>query len=160
MLWGEREHRPWIFFLVFCCNANVLVCWFRLCWVSDVRPLFGAHPKIRAVIFISLYIFVAGVQLFSLSRYVSQPNKLLNPSRSLTFVWCRREDIFVSTPVLKIFLVIFNYRRHSLVIGWSTTSALAGFHRGQLAVLWTLFAFSSFSSSLFPSPESSLSFTL
>ena len=54
------------FLSVFSCSSNMLVCWFRLHrFVSGVGPLFGAHPKNGAVIFVLLYFIVADVQLAS-----------------------------------------------------------------------------------------------
>ena len=67
----ERSHRPWIFFLVFCCSSNVLVCWFRLYSCTSVGRFFGAHPKIGLVIFTRLYNLVTGVQLWFLFRHFS-----------------------------------------------------------------------------------------
>ena len=69
----KGRHRPWFIFLVFCCSSNVLVRWFRLhnC-ESGVRPFSRALPKMGAIIFVSLYIVVADVQLSSLPRHVPQ----------------------------------------------------------------------------------------
>ena len=63
-------------------------------------------------------------------------NKVSNPSCPLTSVWYRREDISVVPHLRRFrtsgvfflgggFPVIFNYRRLSLMTGWSTTSVLA-----------------------------------
>ena len=145
MLWGEKEsrHRPWIFFLVFCYISNVLVIVrrFRLhSCVSSVKTQFGAHSKLATVIFVSLYIFVAGVQLLFLPCHVSESTNLqtrviplLPPGvggrtypLSVVPILCR--SFWTSC----FFLVIFNYRIHSPV--WPTTNALALLSKGQLAV--------------------------
>ena len=61
---GERKsrHKPWIFFLVFCCSCNMVVHWFHLHSCTSSRgPLFGAHPKMRAATFGFLHIVLASV---------------------------------------------------------------------------------------------------
>ena len=53
----EGKYRSWIFFLIFCCSSNLLVRWFRLhSCAFGVGPLFGAHPKTEAIIFVSLHL--------------------------------------------------------------------------------------------------------
>ena len=134
MSWGERvsRHRPWIFFLVFCCSSSMLVRWFCLHrFSSGVTLLFGAYSKMGASIFVCLYISLSRLQLES-SRQAAPSN----PSRRLTSAWCQREDISVSggsIPVQIFFLVILNCRSHSLVTGSSTTSAQPKSPRGQPA---------------------------
>ena len=69
---GESRYRPWIFSLVFCCSSSIFVRWFCLhSFVSGVRSLFGAHPKMRAVIFVCLYISVSRLQLTDFYLIVS-----------------------------------------------------------------------------------------
>ena len=59
----KREQIQTLNFLsVFSCCSNVLICWFRLQrFATGVRPLVGAHPKMGPVIFVCLYIFMAGI---------------------------------------------------------------------------------------------------
>ena len=107
MKWREREDSS---------SSNGLIRWFSLSCVSGVRPLFGAHPKIEAVFFVSLYVFVTGVQLSSLPRHVSQQTNFQTRVVHLLPPGIRVRIISVSssyTPAqkikdLRIFLVIFN----------------------------------------------------
>ena len=136
MSWGGKKStdRPWIFFLFFCCNSSMLVRWFRLYrFTSGVKPLFEAHSQNVASKFSSiltfswlvfnsrLYFFTSGCKLtfkhespayFSLVlEEGSYPSPLVIPAQKIWDIW--------------IFLIIFNYRSHSPVTGWPTTSALA-----------------------------------
>ena len=122
------KERSWIFFLVFCCSSNMLSRWFRLYrFASGVGLLFGACLKITAATLARLPIAVSSLQLtiFTSSRFFT--NWFSNTSRPL-ISW---GSVFSgSTPANKIwdlqfFLVIFNYRCHSHMTGWPTTSALA-----------------------------------
>ena len=139
MSWGEKEgrHRPWIFLLVFCGSPNVVVHWFCLhSCMSGVKPLFKVHPKMKAIIFVCLYIFMAGVQLLSLPCHVSESTNfqtqvvpLLLPGIGKTFVSSG------SIPLQKIwdlcfvlfFLVVLKYHSHLHVIGWPFVGCLLFF---------------------------------
>ena len=68
---GERErervegrHRPWIIFHISIEALTMLVRWFRLLsLMSDVRPFFGAHPKMVATTYGCLYIVASSRQI-------------------------------------------------------------------------------------------------
>ena len=79
----KSRHRPWIFFLVFCCISNMLFRWVT----SSLIPSLERTPKISARKLSSHYIFVAAVQLpvFTSSRLVDCSPK--NDS-SHAFNWC------------------------------------------------------------------------
>ena len=132
----EREgiQRPWIAFLIFCCSSNVLVSRVRFySCVFGMRPLFRAHPKMGRQIFVSLYISLTGVLHSSLPRRVSQPTLLSNPSYPFTYLCGRGRNVSfpVDPHMLRIFgtsgffLVLSDYRSHSLVTGWPATRAFA-----------------------------------
>ena len=108
--------------LNFLAGSNVHVLWFHLhSCVSDMRPIFRAHPLTGAVIFISLYIFIAGVQqLFypvissSQTHFQTRVIPLLLPG------FGRRTHHFPMGPQLRrrfetsvFFQVISNYCSHS-----------------------------------------------
>ena len=79
----ESRDKPWIFFLVFFCCSNVLISWFRLHrFVSHLRFLFGAHPKMGAAIFAYLHIVLACVpsRLYLVtSNFQTRVIRLLSP---------------------------------------------------------------------------------
>ena len=149
--WREREreieresrHRPWLFFPTFWCSSNAL---FHLICLhnraSDVGPLFWAHAKTRAVIFVYLYIFVASVQLSSLPRHTTFRTNfqtwvasLLPPGvQGNTYPFPVVLHLHWRLGTSNVFLVISNYRSHLPMIGWPTTIPLAWLLRGQLAV--------------------------
>ena len=132
----KREQTPTLNFLsVFSCS-NVLVCWFHLHrFVSGVRPLLRAHPKIGAVIFVCLYIFVAGVQLLFLSlpvwllihfeTWVVPHFCLVSERGHICFWWFHTCAEYFGPS--GFFLVIFSSCSHSPTTGWPTTSVLAWF---------------------------------
>ena len=92
----------------------VLTCLFAD-FVSTGSCLVWTHPKMGTATFDCFYIVMASVH--SCLYLVTSPSQLSNPS---------------------FFLVIFNYRDHSPVTGWSTTSALAWLTGRQIAVPYTL----------------------
>ena len=58
----ENRDRPWIFFLGFGCNSNVVVSWFHLHrFTSCMRQLFGAHPKMRTATSGCLHITISNL---------------------------------------------------------------------------------------------------
>ena len=98
----------------------------------SVRPIFGAHTKMGEVIFVCLYIFMAGVQLSSLPLHIHLLTFKLKSSLYFCLVSQRGPCLFLMVPHLcrrygtpGFFLVMFNYHSHSLVTGWPTISALA-----------------------------------
>ena len=152
----ESRHRPWIFFLTFCCSYNILVSWFLLhSCASGVGPLFGAHPKTGGVIIVFLNIFMSGVQLLYF-LVTSSWQLTFKPEFLLTSTWCRREDhIRLQWFYSYADFMIWHLRFVFLVIHpW-----LADLQR----VLWPdPWAFSAYFSPrpLSPSSEISLSFSL
>ena len=124
----KRRNRHWIFFLVFCCSSNILVCWFHLhSCASGVRPLFRAYSKIGAAISV---IFTSSWLVFNCCLYLimspSQPT--LKPEWSPYFCLVLEGGtyLFPVVPLLRrrsgtpcvFFLVIFNYHSHTCVTGW------------------------------------------
>ena len=113
-------------------SVGVRACFFTG-FASGVRPLFGPHTKMEAVIFICLDIFAAGAQLASVPLRVQLLTHF--QSRVVTYFHLVLERGLYPFPVvphlhrrfgiLGYFPVIFNYRSISPVTGWSTTSTLA-----------------------------------
>ena len=157
-MWREREQTQSLnfFFLVFCCSSNVLVRWFRLHWcASGVRPLFGAHLTMGATIFVSLYIFVAGVQLSSLPRHVSQTTNFQTRVVPLLPSGVVGRNISVSS-CSPLFLIIFDYRDW---LAYNEYFRLTP-QRSSGRSIDSLSAFSFYFASLSPYPEINLPFSL
>ena len=72
--WPEEKEirdKSWIFFLVFCCSSNVFFRWLRLhSYISGIRSLFGAHPKIGASTFGCLHIIWSSTGLIVYDRQI------------------------------------------------------------------------------------------
>ena len=136
----ERKQTQTSNFLAFPYFSNILVLWIHLyCCMSGVRPLFGTHSKMGAAIFICIYIFMAGVQLLSLPRYISQStNSLTVVVPLLTPGVGGRTYLFLVAPhqCWRFGTSGVFFSSHLPVTGWPITSALAWFVRGRLAVLF------------------------
>ena len=134
-------------------SSNVFVRWFHLPkFLPSVRPLHWAQLKMGIVI---LH-FRGWCSTCIFTSTGSAANSLSNPSRPLTSAWCRRKD-----HIRKLWFhtcsVIFNYRNHSSVTGWSTTILRSAGVSRRLYVCFFVFLFFS---SISPSSEISLSFSL
>ena len=132
----EAKRRPWITFSAVCCSSNAFVHWFRR--HSCVIPLFGTHPKMVLIIFLSLSLQCLWQVFYSRLYLVASRCQLTfkpEPSRSLTSARCLRDEhicffwfhTYVDLGSQSFLLSIFHYRFHSLATGWPITSTLAWF---------------------------------
>ena len=112
----QTQTLNWLY--VISCRFYVLVSRFRLQkFEHNLRPIFGGHPQIVAVIFVCLYTFVAGVQHMSFLHRVWQLTHFQSRSSLNSALWWREEHIhfrwfYICTEDLGTlyFLVFFNCR--------------------------------------------------
>ena len=130
---GESRHRPWIFFLVFCCSSNVFVSVFRrISCESGVTP-FERSPENGAGNFrpVSHFSGECLTVVFSSTRLPANTFQLkFSPyfrllSERGTYPFSVVPHMLRRSGTPLIFLVIFNYRCHSAVTGWPTMGAFA-----------------------------------
>ena len=107
--WGEKD-RPWTIFPVSCCSSSALVrCFHRHTCASGVRPLLGAQPQNGPRNFRVFTSSLAGLQLSSLPRYVSQStNSFLVSYLTLTTLTAFSLE-FQSEHVVDLLLIRFHF---------------------------------------------------